>query len=144
MSIYATLWKLKFPSDGDLHFDCEWVEVTAQGVPPHIGTPTPGQGYESGDPYGDFLPPPVGTNPMGDALFLRAVVFVKEGTSKGTPASPQEYVDPLLVLSGEEYARMTFEDLHARICDALRGERPRLVAEVFGLDGEVRQIYEDE
>ncbi len=50
MSIYATLWTLKFPSGGDLHFHCEWVGVTAQGVPPHIGSPTPGCGYEDGDP----------------------------------------------------------------------------------------------
>ncbi len=44
MSIYATLWKLKFPKEGDYHSDCEWIEVTAQAVPPHIGSPTPGNG----------------------------------------------------------------------------------------------------
>lgn len=62
MSIYATLWKLKFPKEGDEYLGCDWIEVTAQGVPPHIGTPTPGQGYEDGDPYADFLPPPVETD----------------------------------------------------------------------------------
>jgi hypothetical protein len=36
MSIYATLWKLKFPKDGDDFIGCDWIEVTAQGVPPHI------------------------------------------------------------------------------------------------------------
>lgn len=36
MSIYATLWQLKFPKDGDDYFGCEWMTVTAQGVPPHI------------------------------------------------------------------------------------------------------------
>jgi hypothetical protein len=41
MSIYATLWKLRFPSGGDYFRGCEWVEVTAQAVPPHVGSPTP-------------------------------------------------------------------------------------------------------
>ena len=41
MSIYATLWSLKFPKDGDDYFGCEWIKVTAQGVPSHIGSPTP-------------------------------------------------------------------------------------------------------
>ena len=57
MSIYATLWHLQFPRHGDADVGCEWVEVLAQGVPVHIGTPTPGHGYESGDPYESFLPP---------------------------------------------------------------------------------------
>jgi hypothetical protein len=34
MSIYATLWKLKFPKDGDDFRGCDWIEATAQGVPP--------------------------------------------------------------------------------------------------------------
>lgn len=104
MSIYATLWKLKFPKEGDEHLDCDWIEVTAQAVPPHIGSPTPGCGYEGGDPYAAFLPPPVQTDAEGCAPFDRAVVFVTEYTLKGTPLSGQEYVSPLLVLTGEEYA----------------------------------------
>jgi len=28
MSIYATLWRLKFPRYGDDHTSCEWIEVT--------------------------------------------------------------------------------------------------------------------
>jgi hypothetical protein len=32
MSIYATLWRLKFPRYGDDHTGCEWIEVMAQGV----------------------------------------------------------------------------------------------------------------
>jgi len=55
MSIYATLWWLEFPRYGDDHIGCEWTRVSAQGVPAHIGTPTPGFGYEDGDPYADFL-----------------------------------------------------------------------------------------
>jgi hypothetical protein len=46
VSIYATLWSLKFPKDGDDYFGRDWVEIIAQGVPAHIGSPTPGCGYE--------------------------------------------------------------------------------------------------
>ncbi len=144
MSIYATLWKLKFPRHGNLHLGCEWVEVTAQGVPPHIGSPTPGCGYEDVDPYAAFLPPPVVTDEMGEAEQLRTVVLVTEETAKGTARSHQEYVDPLLVLSGEEYARITFDELHERICDALRGDRPRVVAEILTPDGGHRIVYDEE
>jgi hypothetical protein len=97
MSIYATLWKLKFPKEGDECVACDWIEVAAQGVPPHIGSPTPSLGYEDGDPYADFLPPPVETNRYGDAPFMRAVVFVAEYSIKGTNRNGQEYVSPLLV-----------------------------------------------
>ena len=57
MSIYATLWWLKFPRCGDDYVGCEWIRVTAQGVPAHVGTLTLGFGYEDGDPYAEFLPP---------------------------------------------------------------------------------------
>jgi hypothetical protein len=135
MSIYATLWKLKFPKEGDEYLGCDWIEVTAQGVPPHIGAPTPGLGYEDGDPYADFLPPPVATNPEGDAPFMRAVVFVTEYTIKGTDRNGQEYASPLLVLTGEDYARITFDELHTRLCDALRGNRSPVVMELLNPDG---------
>jgi hypothetical protein len=92
MSIYATLWKLKFPRDGDDYLGCEWITVIAQGVPPHIGSPTPGCVYEAGDPYAAFLPPPVPTDEDGDHEHMRAVVLVTEDTPKGTERSPQEYV----------------------------------------------------
>ena len=52
MSIYATLWWLKFPRYGDDYIGCEWIRVTAQGVPAHIGTPTRGFGYEDGTALG--------------------------------------------------------------------------------------------
>jgi hypothetical protein len=135
MSIYATLWKLRFPKEGDCHSGCEWIEITAQGVPPHIGSPTPGAGYEQGDPFGAFLPPPVAVDLDGDAPQMRAVVVVTEYTPKGTDRSPQEYQSPLLVLSGEEYSRITFADLYERICAALRGNRTAIVAEIFRPDG---------
>ena len=125
MSIYATLWSLKFPRYGDDFFDCEWIRVTAQGVPGHIGTPTPGHGYENGDPYADFLPPPVEIDADGASEFMRAVVFVSEETKKGTSRAGQEYQEPLLVLTGREYAAIKYDELHTRICDALRGRGPR-------------------
>jgi len=71
---------------------------------------------------------------------MRAVVFVTEGTPKGTARSPQEYVDPILVLAGQEYTVMTFDDLYTRICDALRGDRPRVVAELFTSEGHLRLL----
>ena len=36
MSIYATLWWLKFPRYGDEYIGCEWIRVSTQGVPPHV------------------------------------------------------------------------------------------------------------
>jgi len=66
MSSDATLWSLKLPRFGDDYGGCEWIRVRGQGVPAHIGTPTPGQGYEDGDPYVEFLPPPVAVNADGD------------------------------------------------------------------------------
>ena len=135
MSIYSTLWKLKFPKEGDTYVGSDWIEVTAQGVPPHVGSPTPGMGYEDGDPFADFLPPALETDEDGVAPFMRAVVFVTEYTIKGTDRSGQEYVSPLLVLTGEEYARTTFEELHTRLCDVLRGNRAPVVAQVLNPDG---------
>jgi hypothetical protein len=42
MSIYATLWQLKFPRYGDGHTGCDWIAVMAQGVPAHLGAASPG------------------------------------------------------------------------------------------------------
>lgn len=140
MSIYATHWILKFPRYGDFHTGSEWVEVVGQGVPAHIGTPTTGHGYEAGDPYASFLPPAVPVSEAEEDWWqaLRAMVIVRDGTEK----IGQEYVRPLLVLSGQEYATIPFSDLHERICDALRADRPRLVAEFLRGDGSSRLIYE--
>jgi hypothetical protein len=74
---------------------------------------------------------------------MRAVVFVREGTAKGTARSPQEYVSPLLVLPGQEYATVTFGQLHEMICNALRRNRPRLLAELWGPDGRARLLFDD-
>jgi hypothetical protein len=97
MSIYATLWELKFPLDGQSHTDCEWETVLAQGVPAHIG--------EDGDaPYLAFLPPRAESIQDG----LRAVVFVRALDQKGTVRSAQEYPSPLLMLSGKESVQCPF------------------------------------
>jgi hypothetical protein len=138
MSIYSTQWILKFPRFGNSHSGCEWVTVIGQGVPSHIGTPTPGHGYESGDPYSDFLPPAVPLVAEDEDSGLRAIVIVREGTQK----VGQEYIGPLMVLSGEAYAAMPFQVLHDRICDALRGIRPRLIAEAIDSNGSTL-IFED-
>jgi hypothetical protein len=143
MSIYATLWQLKFPRDGDDYLGCEWMTVIAQGVPHHIGSPTPGCGYEDGDPYAVFLPPAVHTDENGESEYMRAVVFVTEDTTKGTARSAQEYKAPLLVLTGEAYANMTFDHLYTQICMALRGDKPRVVAQYLGPEGHLRILFED-
>ena len=137
MSIYATSWILKFPALGDEYPGCEWINVLGQGVPGHIGTPTPGYGYEDGDPYAQFLPsaiPVVDDEDPG----LRAMVIVKENT----PKVGQEYICPLLVLSGSEYLALSFQTLYERICDALRGNRPRLVAQLIS-GSETQLIFDD-
>jgi len=143
MSIYATLWRLKFPRYGDDHTGCDWIEVIAQGVPAHIGKSTSGPASEGEDPYAGFLPPAGALPTDDDGQTLRAVVFVTEGTPKGTARSPQEYVGPLLVLSGREYATIRFGQLHDRICSALRGHRPRLLAEWWGPEGRGWLLFDD-
>ena len=82
MSIYATLWALKFPAFGDYYTGCEWLSVIAQGVRAHIGTPTEGHGYEGGDPYATFLPPAIPVSDDDEEAALRAVVIVRETTEK--------------------------------------------------------------
>jgi hypothetical protein len=133
---------VKFPRYGDDHRGCYWVVVIAQGVPAHVGAPTSGAAAEHTDPYAGFLPAADGGGGSEEEP-LRAVVFVTEGTPKGTARSAQEYARPLLVMSGREYATLTFAALHAKICDALRGHRPRLVAELWGPDRRVRRFFED-
>jgi len=143
MSIYATLWHLQFPRHGDSHLGCEWVDIFAQGVPAHIGTPTPGYGYESGDPFASFLPPALRIEGAVTEDHMRAVVFVDGISTKGTVRSGQEYESPLLILTGAEYAAMPFQELHDRLCTALRGTRPRLVLQVFGSDVTTTLVFDD-
>jgi hypothetical protein len=132
VSIYATLWALRFPRFGEFHIDCDWVTVLAQAVPAHVGAEGP-------DHCASFLPPLAGSV----AADIRAVVFVAQGAEKGTARHGQEYVAPLLVLSGKEYTAIPFRVLHERLCDALRGDRPRLAAEVLRPDGSSSLVYDD-
>lgn len=143
MSIYATLWTIQLQDPASPFTSPRWVKVTAQAVPPHIGSPTPGCGYEGGDPYGDFLPPPVETDEDGQAPYNRAVVFVTDHTEKGTERNGQEYVDPLLVLTGEEYATVPFQVLLGKLEEAIRSG-PRVVAEYVDSEGETHIIRDSE
>ena len=142
MSIYATLWTIQIQDPASPFTSPRWVKVTAQAVPAHIGSPTPGCGYEDGDPYGDFLPPPVETDEDGNAPCHRAVVFVTDETEKGTERSGQEYVDPLLVLTGEQYAKVPFQVLLSKLEECIRSG-PRVVAEYLDSDGETH-VFRDE
>lgn len=142
MSIYATLWSLRFPRDGQYFLGCDWIGVRAQGVPGHIGTPTAGYGYESGDPFASFLPPPIVLESEEDDR-LRAVVIVTSDTRKGTEENGQEFVDPLLVLTGEEYGQLRFDELHDRVCAELGRGKPRVVSQKFLGDETIRNSYSD-
>jgi hypothetical protein len=107
MSIYATLGCLKLPVSGWPAGDEDWIEIHIQGVPGHIGHP--GE-YPEGDLY-SFLPPVV-----DDPDALRAVVFVDDLSSK----ERQEYINPILVLSGAEYRAMPWPDLWEKLQTALQ------------------------
>ena len=132
MSIYATLWELKFPLYGQSHTDCEWETIVAQGVPEHIG--------EGGNAdYLAFLPQREGSIEDG----LRAVVFIRKLEEKGTERSAQEYLNPLLMISGKDYSSASFANLHERLTKALLGNRPRVVAEIREPTGNIRVVYED-
>ena len=132
MSIYATLWEIKLPKAH--RFDEEWVSVYAQAVPPHIGHPSC---YPEGDPYSDFLPPVVECDPKtGSGPFNRAVVILMEGRDEKVG---QRYTDPLLVLTGEEYAQIPFQALLDAITDAMPWDRD-VAALSFGPDGERKVI----
>ncbi len=110
----------------------------AQGVPAHVGSPTPGEGYEDGDPYADFLPPAIPVPDGYDGNQLRAVVIVTAGSKKDI----QRYESPLITLTGQEYAALSFDDVYRRVCDALRGDTPRVVAHWIVSDG--RRLYHDD
>lgn len=143
MSIYATLWSIQIQDPAAPFASPRWVEVTAQAVPPHIGSPTPGCGYERGDPYESFLPPAVETDEDGQAEHNRAVVFITDTTKKGTARSHQEYADPLLVLSGEEYASIPFQVLLDKLQEAIR-TGPRVIAEFISGEGETHVFTDDD
>lgn len=127
MSIYATLWSLKFPKNGDAYYGCEWIEVTAQAVPPHI---------DYTGKIWNFLPAPVDK----DGSMWRAVVFITENTKKGTKRNGQEYINPLLTITGKEYLSVPFPFLYEAICSGLRGKNDPVVAEYFSPGGQHKVI----
>jgi hypothetical protein len=131
MSIYATLWEIKVRKCHS--FDDEWIEVFAQAVHAHIGHPSAGY---ADDPYSDFLPPVVAYDPAeeGDQV-ERAVVIVAEGRDQKVG---QQYVDPLVTLTGQEYRSMSFPALLRLIETKLPWDRSVIACRV-GPDGS-RQI----
>ena len=80
---------------------------------------------------------------MGEAEYNRAVVFVTDETKKGTERSGQDYADPLLVITGEEYARMFFDELLHRLEEAIR-RGPRIVAEFLDSEGQSHVFTRDD
>lgn len=85
MSIYATMAEFGIKRFGDKEF----VDILVQAVPAHI---------DYVGPQWAFLPPPVDPN----GTLVRAVFFVEAGDDKGTERCGQEYVRPLLMLTGSE------------------------------------------
>ena len=93
-------------NDSDFHL------VYAQAVPNHIDY--------TGAQWA-FLPPPVpSTEEHRGRPIHRAVVFVDDVSGKGTERCGQEYVDPLLIVTGYEYRWTPFPVLQDRIENALR------------------------
>jgi hypothetical protein len=85
----------------------------------------------------------VQTDENGESEYMRAIVFVTEDTTKGTTRSAQGYKHPLLLLTGEAYANMSFDHLYTQICKALRGDKPRVVAQYLAPGGHLRIVFED-
>lgn len=112
MSIYSTYWRIQLEAPGGHHFEPNWVTVWAQAVPAHIGSTTLGD-YDH-DPYADMLPP-ARTDHDEDDETPRAVVFITDDVEQ----EGQEYVDPILVITGREYLETSFPDLLDRIYQAL-------------------------
>ncbi len=110
MSIYATLASFALPHLGPLS---EWPDnytgITIQAVPAHINY--------TGETWG-FLPPPV---PEECGLY-RAVFVCAPWTKKGASRCGQEYVDPLFMLTGEEYAAISWDEMWERISRGIDSE----------------------
>jgi hypothetical protein len=135
MSIYATLYDFAVRRFGENNYHL----LRVQGVPAHIQHTGPGW---------DWLPPPIadGSDTESDGpARLRAVVIVEEGTSKGTTRCGQEYVDPLLVLSGDDWERASFADVMSRVELELArryGDSPSII--VFSPSGKMTKIFKDD
>lgn len=108
MSIYASLGSFGFPVRYPDNVE-GMVNIWIQGVPAHIN-------YEG--PEWEWLPPPIPEN----SDFMRAVVFVEEGTGKGTDRCGQEYKEPILILSGLEFASIPFPEVMEKIAEHFAGK----------------------
>lgn len=123
MSIYGTLWEMRFPIDGGSGFAHPnddrfaipiteeagrmFVDVCAQCVPGHI---------DYTGPAWEWLPPIVDEGEEA----MRAVFIVCDGiTTKGSERCGQEYVNPLLVLTGRQYQQIPWQELWDRIAEAV-------------------------
>jgi hypothetical protein len=124
MSIYATLAHIGVKRFGDQGI----TEVLIQAVPAHI---------DYVGPAWSFLPPPIDP----ESEIPRAVCFVEPGEAKGTDRCGQEYVRPLLVITGTEYLAAGFADLISRLEEALDfryGPRPNII--ILDPDGTERNV----
>jgi hypothetical protein len=114
MSIYATLWTIKIETEFD-----KWHEVYAQAVPGWINYI--GKEWEWLPPelYPSNTPSSVMENSENFIRF-RAVYICDDLTTKGTERNGQEYVNPLLVLTGEEYEKILWKDLLDKINEKIQ------------------------
>src|SRR5665213_1201242 len=136
MSIYATLYSFAIQRFAESNYH----RLFAQRVPGLIDDAGPGW---------EWLPPPIVVpedEPDDDTPApLRAVVIVEEGMPKGTARCHQEYTDSLLILTGEEWTRITFTELvdaiHAKL-EERYGQTPSAV--LYSPDGKVTKIYPDD
>jgi hypothetical protein len=125
MSIYATKAEIGIKRFGDKEF----IDILVQGVPPHI---------DYLGPQWDFLPPPV--EPSGESM--RAVFFVEAGDEKGTSRCGQEYVKPLLMLTGTEYDEIRFSDLMSRLEEAFDAKYQRRPQAIYlRPDGTEKKLF---
>jgi hypothetical protein len=125
MSIYVTIGEIGIRRFGDETM----IEIMIQAVPAHI---------DYAGPQWDFLPPTV--DPNGETN--RAVFLVERGTTKGTERCGQEYVKPLLMLTGAEYEKIGFSELLGRLEEALdRKYGPRPIAIYYGPKGARRNLH---
>src|SRR5260370_31584882 len=114
MSSYATMAEIGIRRFGDR----ESVDFLIQGAPPHI---------DYVGPQWDFLPPAV--DPNGETM--RAVFVVEAGDDKGTPRCGQEYVKPLLMLTGKEYDEICFSRLITPPEEALNAKNQKRPTAIF-------------
>lgn len=114
MSIYAgSFFEIRVPVGHWSYPDNrKWVQVFGMSVPSHIGYPDE---YPEGDPYGEFLPPPVTPEEYEEDV-PRAIVVIEKGRHKKIG---QRYEEPLFTVTGREWEKMTFGEVLARIQQAV-------------------------